>query len=88
MGVKFSLKRVSENEADSIAEWFNITDRVFKIAGWLLMLGVINALYLKTQNFVFLAVFLFLLLFLSKLFFKATAYKIFIHTDRVLGRSV
>lgn len=74
--MKVEIEHLAAKEADTISEWFAITDKVFKFAGWLLALGVIYSLYDKTKNTAILVVWMILCFFIGKLIAKIFLFRV------------
>ncbi|WP_449220748.1 hypothetical protein [Tistrella mobilis] len=74
--VKISTKFTGdEEEGYTIREWFDVTDRVFKVLGWFIVFSLLVSAYIKTSNVILLMVAVIIGFFLVKLFSKIFQYR-------------
>jgi len=83
MKLKINVERVVDKEHDTVLEWVAITERLFKFVSWLLILGVLSALYAKTNNILVLIVIMVLWLVIAKLIAKILLFVVHITVDGV-----
>ena len=81
MKLKINAVRVVDREHETVLEWFVITERFFNFVSWLLILGVLSALYNKTHNILILIIEFVLLILITKLIAKAILFVIRITID-------
>ena len=79
--VKIDIQHLGAREIETHAEWFSITDKVFKFISWLLMSGVVYGLYKKTNHIVFIICYLVMIFCIGKLVGKWLFIRINIQTN-------